>query len=58
MLNIEEKLTWPTYEESLIIDEKIPFVIQINGKKKSIFQSTKGIREEILVKSIKNDEFL
>ena len=52
----EKKITWPSYEESLIIEETIPFVIQINGKKRGLIETEMNLSEEEILKKIKEDE--
>ena len=37
------KIEWPKYNEKLLLEEKIIFVIQINGKKRSIIETQRGI---------------
>ena len=55
-INDEQKLTWPSYEESLIIEENISFVIQINGKKRGLIEIKMNQSEEEILKKIKKDE--
>ena len=37
-INCLDKLSWPTYNESLLREDTIPFVIQINGKKRGLIE--------------------
>ena len=54
---IEAKnLSWPKYDVSMLKDEAIKIVIQINGKKRGLVQSKPNINEEKLFEIIKNDE--
>jgi len=46
---------WPKADKKFLDEENINFVIQINGKKKLILNTSKGISEEMLIKMIKND---
>jgi leucyl-tRNA synthetase len=52
--NIEEttSLTWPNYDEELIIENIIPFVVQINGKKREVFEIERDLSEENVLKII------
>ena len=56
-LNIK-KLDWPTYDEKLLIKDKINIVIQINGKKRGLIESKPGISEDNLFEIITKDEKL
>ena len=49
LLNIN-KNRWPEYDEKLLIEEIIPYVIQINGKKRGIIEAKRDILEEELMK--------
>ncbi len=49
LLNIH-KNKWPEYDEKLLIEEIIPYVIQINGKKRGIIEAKRDILEEELIK--------
>ena len=54
---IEAKnLSWPKYDVSMLKEEAIKIVIQINGKKRGLVQSKPNINEEKLFEIIKNDE--
>ena len=47
---------WPQYDISMLNDEIINVVIQINGKKRGLIQTEPNINEEKLFEIIKNDE--
>ena len=47
---------WPEYDISMLKEETINIVIQINGKKRGLIQSKPNISEEKLFEIIKNDE--
>ena len=51
-------LKWPTYDKKILDDEKTKIVIQINGKKRGIIDTEKGIEEEKLFKLVMKDEIL
>ena len=52
VLEENNNLYWPSYDESLLIDKIIPIVIQINGKKRALIQANRDISEEELLKNI------
>ena len=47
---------WPQYDDSMLKEEVIKIVIQINGKKRGLIQTKPNIAEEKLFEIIKNDE--
>ena len=47
---------WPKYDVSMLKEETINIVIQINGKKRGLIQTKPNITEEKLFEIIKNDE--
>lgn len=56
--NFNTQQKWPSYDETLLIKDKIKFVIQINGKKRSIIESDNNIEEEKLLELVKKDNLL
>ena len=54
-LKISYKVKWPVVDKQFIISEDINIVIQINGKKRSIINCKKGITEQTLMKTIKEN---
>ena len=57
-INFKGKIIWPSYDEKLVIDEKIDFVIQINGKKRGILKVERDIDENSLLNLVKENENL
>ena len=57
LLNLE-KMYWPKYDESQLIDNKVKIVIQINGKKRGLIETNRDISEQDLNKIINNDKAL
>ena len=51
-----KNFNWPEYDISMIKEDNINVVIQINGKKRSLVQTESNISEEKLFEIIKNDE--
>ena len=57
ILNINN-LEWPDYDEKLLIEEQINYVIQRNGKKRALILSERNISENDLVDIINKEENL
>ena len=55
MIN-SEKISWPKYDLSLLRDEKIKIVIQINGKKRGLIESKIDADEENIFNMIQSDQ--
>ena len=51
-----KNLKWPDYDVSMLKEENVNVVIQINGKKRGLVQTKANILEEKLFEIIKNDE--
>ena len=56
--NFNSQQKWPSYDKTLLIEDKIKFVIQINGKKRSIIESENNTEEKKLLELIKEDNLL
>ena len=54
MINIKEPV-WPDYDEKIIIEDKINFVIQINGKKRGLLQLNKDKSRDEVLEFVKQD---
>tara|TARA_X000000950_G_scaffold44100_1_gene49785 strand:- start:2042 stop:4576 length:2535 start_codon:yes stop_codon:yes gene_type:complete len=50
-----KELKWPQYDLSMSKEDKINIVVQVNGKKRGLIKSKKGVTEEIIFKMIEND---
>ena len=48
-LKINEKIQWPNVDKKYLIEDKIEYVIQINGKKRSLINAMKDIEEKVLL---------
>jgi len=57
-LNLNDNLKWPTHDESIINEDEIKLVVQINGKKREILEIKKGLAEEKLIEIIQKNEKL
>ena len=47
-----DKIFWPEYDETLLVEDVIPYVIQINGKKRAIIEAKRDILDEDLLKLV------
>ena len=52
-LNFEEKIEWPIIDKDLLEDDKIDYVIQINGKKRAILKESRDMDQDSLMRKIK-----
>jgi len=57
VLNVDNP-EWPDYDEKLLIEKQINYVIQINGKKRAIILEKRDVSENDLVDIIKKEENL
>ena len=57
-LNLKEEIIWPKYNDDLLIEETIAYVVQINGKKRALIESNKDISEDNLLKLISDNSSL
>ena len=53
---MNENLKWPDYDKSMIEENNINIVIQINGKKRLILNEKKGTKESILLEKVKKEK--
>jgi len=54
LLKFEKEKKWPRFDKKFILDDKIPIIVQINGKKKSLIETKRDITEiEVLNIAIK-----
>jgi leucyl-tRNA synthetase len=49
---------WPSYDDSLLIEDEIKYVIQINGKKRALIDAKRDISEDNLLEEIKKNNNL
>ena len=49
---------WPEYDETLLIEDIIPYVIQINGKKRAVIEAKRNILDEELFKIVQQNKNL
>lgn len=53
-----KNLIWPNYNVSMLKDEKINIVVQINGKKRELINTKPNMSEENLFEIINKNESL
>ena len=58
MIDINYKIHWPEYDEKILIENIIPIVVQINGKKRALINIERNTSENDLLKKIKEDKNL
>ena len=57
-LGIQDRIEWPSYDKSMLENEEVNFVIQINGKKRSILNIKKNSKEKEVMETVKKDKLL
>ena len=57
--NIDQNnIKWPITSKDLLMDDRVNFVIQINGKKRGLVIVDRNIKQDKLMKKIKSDNNL
>jgi len=57
-IGFKEKLNWPIVNKNYLQDEKIDYVVQINGRKRMIVKAKKDLNEENILNIAKNEKLL
>ena len=57
-INIDKDIKWPNIDEKILIEEKINYVVQINGKKRALINAEKDISENDLIELINKNSDL
>ena len=55
LLGVKESAKWPKYDESIIEEDFVNVVVQINGKKRGLIKAKKDIGENEVLESIKKE---
>ncbi|MDC2970780.1 leucine--tRNA ligase [Candidatus Pelagibacter sp.] len=55
MHKFKEELSWPKFDKKYLIEDKINYVIQINGKKRGLIEKEPNITKENLLELIKKN---
>tara|TARA_Y100000992_G_scaffold282541_1_gene231139 strand:+ start:678 stop:3215 length:2538 start_codon:yes stop_codon:yes gene_type:complete len=56
--NFKININWPTYDETLLFEDNIKIVVQINGKKRALVDAKRDIEESDLIKNVKQNNDL
>ena len=57
-LNYASDINWPSVEQRYLQQETNDIVIQVNGKKRNIISVEKNLKEEEIIKQIKNEKLI
>ena len=57
-MNFDKNYSWPEIEEKYLEKTNVDYVIQINGKKRSLINAEKDLEQEILFELVKEDKLL
>ena len=57
LFNVKD-FDWPRHDESMLKEDIVNIVIQVNGKKRGLIKTKPNLSEEKLFEIIKNDETL
>ena len=55
LININKDFNWPDYDESLLVEDFVNIVVQINGKKRGLINVKKNILEDEVLEIINKD---
>ncbi len=55
-IGFKDNFKWPEFNEALLEEEKINIVIQINGKKRSVLNTNKGLEQIDILEITKKDK--
>ena len=58
LLGQDQSITWPKFDEEILKEESLIYVVQINGKKRGVIQAKSEVSQEDLVNAIENDTSL
>jgi len=57
-MNFDNNYSWPEIEEKYLEKTNVDYVIQINGKKRSLINAEKDLKQELLLELVKRDKLL
>ena len=57
-LGYKDVVSWPNVNKDLLENDKVDYVIQINGKKRSILNESRDIDQDSLLRIIKSNKML
>ena len=55
-LNKSLNYKWPEVDKKFLEEDKVKIVVQVNGKKRAVFEENKGINEQTLINKIKKSD--
>ena len=55
LLGAKESMKWPEYDETIIEENFVNIVVQINGRKRGVIKANKDIRENEVLENIKKE---
>ena len=55
MIGENQNINWPSYDERYLEEKTVTIVLQINGKKRGLFNARKDLEESEIFDQIKND---
>ena len=55
-IGYQDIIEWPKVDKNLLVDEKVDYIIQINGKKRLILKENRDIDQESLLKIVKSNK--
>ncbi|MBD1173089.1 leucine--tRNA ligase [Pelagibacterales bacterium SAG-MED03] len=58
LITKNSKVSWPTFDKNLFLENNVSIVIQINGKKRALLVVKRDIKDEELLEIIKNNNNL
>ena len=56
--NFDEFMSWPTHNDGLLLEKRIKFVCQINGKKRALIEIDRDMSEDKVLEEIKLNDSL
>ena len=56
--NFQLNGSWPSYDNKFLIEERIKYVIQINGRKRSLIEFDRDTDEKVLLELVKKEKSL
>ena len=57
-MNYDKSNSWPETEKKYLEKTNVDYVIQINGKKRSLINAEKDLKQELLFELVKKDKLL
>ena len=57
-MNYDKNNSWPEIEKKYLEKTNVDYVIQINGKKRSLINAEKDLKQELLFELVKKDKLL